>query len=1034
MADTRRLKALHDYEAENDGELSLKKGDVIFIPNIGHDSEMVQGVSNGKVGFFPRNCVEDTTIEHEVGTATAVKAIHEYEAQAEGELSFPLGAKLFVVSKVNKDFWMGVYQSESGLVPASHVVAAKGTDGGAKGGITKGSTRSAEEARGAILGDLDGIVNKIAPGASIKKKGGRSSASGGFPGLDVTSDGLAPPKTAVASGGFPGLDSVEGLENTKEKKTAFQDWDWGKTPKSRAERELTGLPNGTFLVRASESDSDSFSISVVANESVRHIRILQVPGGFCVNKSDAPSPDIAALIKDKQGQKLTSRPTGSHASMKESKLLKKPLPRSTWAQCPQPLAYLAKAKGKVRAGANKGTTSQSSVDPFATPAAGFPTSPPSFVRNPLEEKVYEGLWKRAPGANTGVVGAGAAAKFFSTSGLDKTKLAHIWNFADISNPKGQLNQAEFFVALKLIALAQSGSRFGIKDIANPAKLPQLQGHTEVVQAGFRAPPPMAPSKKGAWAVPQAEFERFEGFFKGVDKDGDGFVGGGEVMSLMAASKLDKAILGKIWNLADINSTGLLTVEQFALAMWLIAQKVKGVEVPNSLAPDMVPPSMRKPEAKAKAPPVVVAEVAPVTEDPFAVAVAVEAPVVVDPFAVTAPVVVDPFADTASAPVVVDPFAAPAPTPVEVDVVVDAVGYIDLTAAAKKAPAPKPPPSKTAAVAVPPTPTVPDPADYLSLDDVAVYNALWLKAADGAASLQPGAAVGFLQASGLDNSELGVIWEISDVLEPKGSLVQEEFFLSLRMIALTQAGHSVSVANLKLECDLPQLTPHTDDVKAALAPVVAAAVPVLSLLALNDDEKVFYAACWKRVLGILGTPDATTVGPSVVGFMQESSLNNEVLGQIWEIADADAPKGLLSELEFYVALKLIAAKQAGLEASLESLGADTPFPALGVHSAEIAAAASPLEACAKRLWEMAKASQDADGKLDGGTLKPILMKSSLAGQVLGPIWAKADTESKGSLDYDQFKNLLGFIGQAQRSEEISTATFTPTMAAPVLEGL
>jgi hypothetical protein len=37
---------------------------------------------------------------------------------------------------------------------------------------------------------------------------------------------------------------------------------------------------------------------------------------------------------------------------------------------------------------------------------------------------------------------------------------------------------------------------------------------------------------------------------------------------------------------------MLNAEQFVLAMYLLQQKVKGVEVPKSLTPEMIPPSMR----------------------------------------------------------------------------------------------------------------------------------------------------------------------------------------------------------------------------------------------------------------------------------------------------------------------------------------------------------------------------------------------------------------------------------------------------------
>lgn len=46
------------------------------------------------------------------------------------------------------------------------------------------------------------------------------------------------------------------------------------------------------------------------------------------------------------------------------------------------------------------------------------------------------------------------------------------------------------------------------------------------------------------------------------------------------------------SLADTQRTGKLTKEQFCLAMHLIQEKVKGVDPPQSLTPDMIPPSER----------------------------------------------------------------------------------------------------------------------------------------------------------------------------------------------------------------------------------------------------------------------------------------------------------------------------------------------------------------------------------------------------------------------------------------------------------
>jgi len=46
-------------------------------------------------------------------------------------------------------------------------------------------------------------------------------------------------------------------------------------------------------------------------------------------------------------------------------------------------------------------------------------------------------------------------------------------------------------------------------------------------------------------------------------------------------------------LCDSRNIGKLTKDQFALAIYLIQQKLKGVDPPAKLPPEMIPPSIRR---------------------------------------------------------------------------------------------------------------------------------------------------------------------------------------------------------------------------------------------------------------------------------------------------------------------------------------------------------------------------------------------------------------------------------------------------------
>lgn len=61
---------------------------------------------------------------------------------------------------------------------------------------------------------------------------------------------------------------------------------------------------------------------------------------------------------------------------------------------------------------------------------------------------------------------------------------------------------------------------------------------------------------------------------------------------MMGSKLDMAILGKIWDLSDVDRDGFLDRYEFTVAMHLVYRALQGdtlpAELPVELSPDKVP--------------------------------------------------------------------------------------------------------------------------------------------------------------------------------------------------------------------------------------------------------------------------------------------------------------------------------------------------------------------------------------------------------------------------------------------------------------
>nr|CAB3243128.1 epidermal growth factor receptor substrate 15-like 1 [Phallusia mammillata] len=88
-----------------------------------------------------------------------------------------------------------------------------------------------------------------------------------------------------------------------------------------------------------------------------------------------------------------------------------------------------------------------------------------------------------------------------------------------------------------------------------------------------------------WIVSQADRMRFSGIFQ-QKKDPDGLISGATARDVFVQSGLPQPILAHVWGMCDNQHFGKLRADQFVLAMHLISQKVKGIELPTQITPEM----------------------------------------------------------------------------------------------------------------------------------------------------------------------------------------------------------------------------------------------------------------------------------------------------------------------------------------------------------------------------------------------------------------------------------------------------------------
>ncbi|KAI1327880.1 hypothetical protein F5Y16DRAFT_370584 [Xylariaceae sp. FL0255] len=96
-----------------------------------------------------------------------------------------------------------------------------------------------------------------------------------------------------------------------------------------------------------------------------------------------------------------------------------------------------------------------------------------------------------------------------------------------------------------------------------------------------------------WAITKDEKTRYDQLFRAWDGLGKGYIGGDQAIEIMGQSGLEKTDLERIWTLSDNGNKGRLDLDEFAVAMHLIYRKLNGYPIPNTLPPELVPPSTRK---------------------------------------------------------------------------------------------------------------------------------------------------------------------------------------------------------------------------------------------------------------------------------------------------------------------------------------------------------------------------------------------------------------------------------------------------------
>ncbi|KAJ0058876.1 hypothetical protein NL108_001111 [Boleophthalmus pectinirostris] len=203
---------------------------------------------------------------------------------------------------------------------------------------------------------------------------------------------------------------------------------------------------------------------------------------------------------------------------------------------------------------------------------------------------YENYYRQLDPGNTGKISAGDAAQFLKKSGLSDSTLGKIWDLAD-SERKGYLDKRGFFIAVRLVASAQGGNDISLNNLNQTLAAPKFKDTSSPLLTVSSSAP------DSQWSIRPDEKGKFEGIFESLSPV-NGLLSGDKVKPVLINSKLPLDILGKIWDLSDVDKDGSLDKDEFIVAMHLVYRAMEKEPVPTTLPQSLIPPSKRKKTAGA----------------------------------------------------------------------------------------------------------------------------------------------------------------------------------------------------------------------------------------------------------------------------------------------------------------------------------------------------------------------------------------------------------------------------------------------------
>lgn len=241
-----------------------------------------------------------------------------------------------------------------------------------------------------------------------------------------------------------------------------------------------------------------------------------------------------------------------------------------------------------------------------------PQDPISSISSTDFQK-FSQLFTKTTGSAESTLNGATARDIFLKAKLPTTTLSQIWNLVDRDN-SGLLSLGGFVIAMHLIQGILGGTVKQLppflpesvwQSVQAPPSIQQQQqptgsrqsshGSVNSQQTTIQHPISLQRdilSSDSEWKVNSDQVQQYNQLFKNLDKTNSGQLSPGQVASFLMTSKLNQQDLASVWDLSDIQNTGIFTQLEFSIALFLVKKKLNGEQLPN-IVPDTLVESIRQ---------------------------------------------------------------------------------------------------------------------------------------------------------------------------------------------------------------------------------------------------------------------------------------------------------------------------------------------------------------------------------------------------------------------------------------------------------